>query len=83
MGVVVGFGYGSHVCPVSDLGHLVEAKVYEGGIFSTLFLGDGAYGVSELAGGGLQTIVKQKGSAGSADPLDQRSSVGYTLAFVA
>ena len=54
-----------------------EAKVYEGGIFGTLFLGDGAYGVSEITGGGLQTIVKQKGSAGSADPLDQRSSVGW------
>ena len=54
-----------------------EAKVYEGGIFSSLFLGDGAYGVSEITGGGLQTIVKQKGSAGSADPLDQRSSVGW------
>ena len=60
-----------------------EAKVYAGGIFGTLFLGDGAYGVTELTGGGLQTIVKQKGSAGSADPLDQRSSVGYTLAKVA
>ena len=60
-----------------------EAKVYEGGIFGSLFLGDGAYGVSELMGGGLQTIVKQKGSAGSADPLDQRSSVGYTLAIAA
>jgi len=54
-----------------------EAKVYAGGIFGTLFLGDGAYGVTELTGGGLQTIVKQKGSAGSADPLDQRSSVGW------
>jgi len=54
-----------------------EAKVYAGGIFGTLALGDGAYGVTELTGGGLQTIVKQKGSAGSADPLDQRSSVGW------
>ena len=54
-----------------------EAKVYAGGIFATLFLGDGAYGVSEITGGGLQTIVKQKGSAGCADPLDQRSSVGW------
>ena len=54
-----------------------EAKVYEGGIFGTLFLGDGAYGVSEITGGGLQTIVKQKGSAGTADPLDQRSSIGW------
>jgi N4-gp56 family major capsid protein len=47
------------------------------GVFSTLFLGDGAYGVTEVEGGGLQTIVKQKGSAGTADPLDQRSSVGW------
>ncbi len=54
-----------------------EAKVYEGGVFGTLILGDGAYGVTEITGGGLQTIVKQKGSAGTADPLDQRSSVGW------
>ena len=46
-------------------------------VFSTLFLGEGAYGVTEITGGGLQTIVKQKGSAGTADPLDQRSSVGW------
>lgn len=57
-----------------------EAKVWNTGthaIFSTLFIGDGAYGVTEITGGGLQTIVKQKGSAGTADPLDQRSSVGW------
>ena len=60
-----------------------EAKIYEGGIFATLFLGADAYGITEVTGGGLQTIVKQKGSAGTADPLDQRSSVGYTLAVAA
>lgn len=54
-----------------------EAKVYDGGVFATLFMGDGAYGVTEITGGGLETIVKQKGSAGTADPLDQRSSVGW------
>ena len=54
-----------------------EAKIYEGGVFGSLFLGEGAYGVTEITGGGLQTIVKQKGSAGTADPLDQRSSVGW------
>ena len=54
-----------------------EAKIYSGGIFGTLIFGDGAYGVTEISGGGLQTIVKQKGSAGTADPLDQRSSVGW------
>ena len=46
-------------------------------VFATLFIGDGAYGVTDITGGGLQTIVKQKGSAGTADPLDQRSSVGW------
>jgi N4-gp56 family major capsid protein len=54
-----------------------EAKIYDNGVFGCLFLADGAYGVTEITGGGLQTIVKQKGSAGTADPLDQRSSVGW------
>ena len=54
-----------------------EAKIYDGGVFGSLFFGEGAYGVTEITGGGLETIVKQKGSAGTADPLDQRSSVGW------
>ena len=54
-----------------------EAKIYEGGIFATLFLGADAYGITDVEGGGLQMIVKQKGSSGTADPLDQRSSVGW------
>lgn len=60
-----------------------EAKVYAGGVFGTLFIADGAYGVTEITGGGLETIIKQLGSAGSADPLNQRSTVGYTLAVAA
>ena len=61
-----------------------EAKIYTGegcpeglAVFGTLFLADGAYGVTEITGGGLETIVKQKGSAGTADPLNQRSTVGW------
>lgn len=54
-----------------------EAKIYEGGIFATLFMGADAYGITDVEGGGLQIIVKQKGSAGTSDPLDQRSSVGW------
>lgn len=46
-------------------------------VFATIFLGRDAYGVTDLEGGGMQTIVKQKGSAGTSDPLDQRSSVGW------
>ena len=61
-----------------------EAKIYTGSgcpsglaVFCTLVLGEGAYGITEITGGGLETIVKQKGSGGTADPLDQRSSVGW------
>ncbi len=63
-----------------------EAAVYKGtendcpedlAVFGCLFLAQGAYGVTEVTGGGLQTIIKQLGSAGTADPLDQRSTVGW------
>jgi len=58
-----------------------EAKIYKNAsdlaVFGTLFLGAEAYGTTEVEGGGLETIVKQKGSAGTSDPLDQRSSVGW------
>jgi len=46
-------------------------------IYSTLFVGQNAYGVTNINGGGLETILKQKGSAGTGDPLDQRSTVGW------
>jgi len=46
-------------------------------VYSTLILGENAYGVTEITGGGLRHIVKQLGSSGTADPLDQRGSVGW------
>ena len=58
--------------------------IYAGGagaegrpIYSTLFIGQNAYGVTNITGGGLESILKQKGSAGTGDPLDQRSTVGW------
>ena len=60
-----------------------EAKIFEGGVYSTLILGDNAYGVTEVEGGGLQHIVKQLGSAGAADALDQRATVGWKATKVA
>ncbi len=44
-------------------------------VFATLFLGRDAYGSTEIAGGGIEHIVKQKGAGN--DPLNQRSSVGW------
>lgn len=50
-------------------------------VFCTLFLGENAYGVTDIEGGGLQHIVKQKGYGN--DPLNQRSSVGWKATKVA
>lgn len=50
-------------------------------VFCTLFLGENAYGVTDVEGGGLQHIVKQKGYGN--DPLNQRSSVGWKATKVA
>lgn len=61
-----------------------EAKIWEkassdtNAVYGTIFLGKGAYAVSDLDGG-VHTIIKQLGSAGSADPLDQRSTVGWKM----
>ena len=52
-------------------------------VYSTLILGADAYGVTEITGGGLQHIVKQLGSAGTADPLDQRATAGWKATKVA
>lgn len=54
-----------------------EAKIFNGGVYATLVLGANAYGVTEITGGGLQHIVKQLGSAGTADALDQRATAGW------
>ncbi len=60
-----------------------EAKVFEGegaegrDVYSTLILGDNAYGTTEIKGGGLTHIIKQLGSAGTNDPLNQRATAGW------
>ena len=46
-------------------------------VYSTLIIGDNAYGTTELSGGGLTHIIKQLGSAGTADPLNQRATAGW------
>ena len=44
-------------------------------IYSTLVLGANAYGVTQIEGGGIETIIKQLGSGD--DPLNQRATVGW------
>ena len=46
-------------------------------VYASLVLGKDAYGITSIDGGGIESIIKQKGSAGTADPLNQRSTCGW------
>jgi N4-gp56 family major capsid protein len=66
-----------------------EAKVKTGegtgsiDVYCTLVFGANAYGITRVSGEALKNIVKPLGSAGSADPLDQRATSGWKATFVA
>jgi len=66
-----------------------NAKVFTGAgassidIYSTLVFGMDAYGTTRISGEAMKNIVKPLGSAGSADPLDQRATSGWKATFVA
>lgn len=62
---------------VNDVVYPGEAGAKGRDVYSILFLGKNAYGTTEVEGGGLQNIVKQLGSAGTGDPLNQRATSGW------
>jgi len=66
-----------------------NAKVFTGegtgsiDVYSILIMGANAYGVTRISGEALRNIVKPLGSAGTADPLDQRATSGWKATKVA
>lgn len=66
-----------------------NAKVFEDAgqsgndVYATLIFGSDAYGTTRISGEALKNIVKPLGSAGTADPLDQRATSGWKATFVA
>ena len=70
-------GYKYKPTPESDEVTLSHA------VYSTLVIADNAYGVVDIEGGGLEHIVKQLGSAGTADPLNQRATAGWKATHAA
>ena len=66
-----------------------NAKIFAAGgagsadVHGTLILASDYYGISRISGAALKNIVKPLGSAGTADPLDQRSTSGWKASFVA
>ncbi len=60
-----------------DAGSLNESTKAGMDVHATLVFGADAYGVVDIAGkGNVETIIHPLGSAGSADPLNQRATVG-------
>lgn len=52
-------------------------------VYRTIMVGAEAYGISRVSGQAMKNIIKPLGSAGSADPLDQRQTSGWKATFVA
>lgn len=46
-------------------------------VYAVTVFGKDAYGIVDPTAESLEVIVKQRGSAGTADPLDQRSTIGW------
>lgn len=66
-----------------------NAKVFTGAgasgidVHATLIFGRDWYGVTRISGEAMKNIVKPLGSAGTADPIDQRATSGWKATFVA
>lgn len=52
-------------------------------VYGTLIFGQNAYAQTRISGEALKNIVKPLGSAGTADPLDQRTTSGWKATYVA
>ena len=74
----VGKAYGS-----GDKAYAGNAGKLGRDVYCTLVIGANAYGVIDILGGGLEHIVKQLGSAGTNDPINQRATVGWKAAISA
>lgn len=66
------------------------AKVFAGAgasgadVLATMIIGKDSYGMVDVGGSGnVKMIVKQLGSGGSTDPLDQRATAGWKALFTA
>lgn len=80
----IGMLYGCKVVCTSEAKIFSEAGADKADVASTLVFGQNAYGVVDIDGSSnVQSKIKPAGSAGSQDPLDQTSTVGWkVMAYV-
>lgn len=73
----IGKLYGVRFVETTEAKIWAQAGASSISVYATLVMGANAYGTIAPEGGGLQTIVKQLGSGGTADPLNQRATAGW------
>lgn len=56
---------------------MISTGAVNNDVYATLIIAANAYGVCPLSGQALQNIIKPIGSAGAADPLNQRATSGW------
>jgi N4-gp56 family major capsid protein len=56
---------------------MISAGATSNDVYATLILAANSYGVCPLSGNALTNIIKPIGSAGAADPLNQRATSGW------
>jgi N4-gp56 family major capsid protein len=52
-------------------------------VYYTMVLGRRSYAITRISGEALHMIIKPLGTAGTADPLDQRSTIGWKATHIA
>ena len=75
----VGRLFGVRLVETTEAKIFTEAGANKADVASVIVLGQYAYGVTSLKGAKPRVIVKPAGSAGTADPLDQISTVGWKM----
>lgn len=56
---------------------MISTSASNNDVYATLIIAANAYGICPLDGSAMQNIIKPLGSAGAADPLDQRATSGW------
>lgn len=75
----VGKVYGARVVESSNIVRLANAGTI--GVYRTFLLAQKAFAMTKFNQDAVEIITKQAGSAGTSDPLNQISTVGYKMRF--
>jgi len=59
--------------------HIRTEDAPNGNVYKNIIVGKNSYGIVDLESAGLEMIIKQLGSGGTEDPLNQRATVGYKV----